>query len=162
MRTMSLFLVPAVLLAAACGKDDVKRPDDRADLAWLDTMSITPVASPLEAGFMEDAAPAAPVAAERATTSRSSATRSTARRASSSSSVYRAPARTARTVTQRHTVRDAAIGAGAGAVLGAVVAGRGSRTKGAIVGGAAGAVLGGVIGHTVDKKDRVVYDPIVY
>jgi outer membrane lipoprotein SlyB len=67
-------------------------------------------------------------------------------------------------VTERHTVRDAAIGAGAGAVLGAVVAGRGSRTKGAIIGGAAGAVIGGVIGHTVDKKERVVYlaGPVLY
>jgi uncharacterized protein YcfJ len=37
------------------------------------------------------------------------------------------------------------------------VAGKGNRTKGAILGGAAGAVIGGVIGHTVDKKERVIY-----
>jgi hypothetical protein len=155
-----------VAFAAACGDDEVQRPDDRDDLAWLDTMSITPVASPLETGFVDEED--APVEEEPQVTaprrvSSSTASRSSTR-ASSSEPVYRAPARAPRTVTERHTVRDAAIGAGAGAVLGAVVAGRGNRTKGAIIGGAAGAVIGGVIGHTVDKKERVVYlaGPVLY
>ena len=151
MRIISLLLVPAVLFAAACG-DDVPRPDDRDDLAWLDTLSITPVASPLESGFVEEEpAAAAPKATSARRTSSSTASRS------SSQGVYNAPVRAPRTVTERHTVRDAAIGAGAGAVIGAVVAGGGNRTKGAIIGGAAGAVIGGVIGHTVDKKERIVY-----
>ena len=51
----------------------------------------------------------------------------------------------------RHTKRDAAIGAGAGAVIGAVT---GHGVKGAIIGGAAGAILGGVIGNNVDKTKK--------
>lgn len=172
MRTRSLFLIPAILFAAACGDDQVQRPDDRDDLAFLDTMSITPVVSPLEADFMEEEASVDEAAAEesfeeaRQVTPARRSSSSTASRPSRSSSapVYQAPARAPRTVTERHTVRDAAIGAGAGAVLGAVVAGRGNRTKGAVIGGAAGAVIGGVIGHTVDKKERVVYlaGPVLY
>jgi hypothetical protein len=157
MRFKSLLLIPAALLATACG-DEVPRPDDRDDLAWLDTLSITPVASPLESGFLEEE-PVAEAPAARATSTRASSSAPRASR-SSSSGVYNAPApvRQGRVVTERHTVRDAAIGAGAGAVIGAVAAGSGNRTKGAIIGGAAGAVIGGVIGHTVDKKERVVYD----
>ncbi len=45
----------------------------------------------------------------------------------------------------RHTVRDAAIGAGAGAVLGAVI-GR-DRSRGALIGATAGAILGGIYGN---------------
>lgn len=44
--------------------------------------------------------------------------------------------------------KNTAIGAGAGAVGGAVI------TGGSAVGTAAGAVVGGVIGHEVDKKDK--------
>lgn len=52
----------------------------------------------------------------------------------------------------KHTVRDAAIGAGAGAIIGAVTSR--NKVKGAIIGGAAGAILGGVIGNNVDKTKR--------
>lgn len=55
-----------------------------------------------------------------------------------------------RTVTVRHAERDAAIGAAAGAILGAATSR--DRAKGAIIGGAAGAVAGGVYGHNVDKQ----------
>ena len=48
--------------------------------------------------------------------------------------------------------RDAAIGAGAGAVIGAVTSK--NKVKGAIIGGAAGAILGGVIGNNVDKTKK--------
>jgi uncharacterized protein YcfJ len=54
-------------------------------------------------------------------------------------------------VEVKHTKRDAAIGAGAGAVIGAVA---GHSVKGAIIGGAAGAILGGVIGNNVDKTKK--------
>jgi uncharacterized protein YcfJ len=54
-------------------------------------------------------------------------------------------------VVVKHTKRDAAIGAGAGAVIGAVA---GHSVKGAIIGGAAGAILGGVIGNNVDKTKK--------
>jgi len=54
-------------------------------------------------------------------------------------------------VIVKHTKRDAAIGAGAGAVIGAVTT---HSVKGAIIGGAAGAILGGVIGNNVDKTKK--------
>jgi hypothetical protein len=50
----------------------------------------------------------------------------------------------------KHTKRDAAIGAAAGAVIGGVTHG----AKGAVVGGAAGGILGAVIGNNVDKKKK--------
>ena len=51
------------------------------------------------------------------------------------------------------TAKGAGIGAVAGALGGAIIAGEGSRTKGAIIGGLAGALIGGVVGnYTVDKK----------
>ena len=59
------------------------------------------------------------------------------------------------TVPEEHqgAAKGAGIGAVGGAVAGALLAGEGSRTKGAILGGLAGALLGGVIGnYTVDKK----------
>ena len=62
--------------------------------------------------------------------------------------VYSAPAPGPESVV-KHTKRDAAIGAGAGAVIGAVTSR--NKVKGAIIGGAAGAILGGVIGNNVDK-----------
>lgn len=54
--------------------------------------------------------------------------------------------------------KGAAIGAGTGAVAGAVIAGKGDRATGAVVGGAAGAVGGALIGRKKDKKK----DPVRY
>lgn len=51
-------------------------------------------------------------------------------------------------IVHRNTKRDAAIGATAGAVIGATTSR--NKTKGAIIGAAAGAVIGGIVGHTVD------------
>lgn len=62
-----------------------------------------------------------------------------------------------RVVTVKNTKRDAAIGAGAGAVIGATVAGRGSRVKGAVIGAAVGAAAGAVVGSTIDTSTRVEY-----
>jgi hypothetical protein len=155
-----ILMLPILVLAGACAGDEVPRPSDRDDLAWLDTMSMEPAAfaSAVETG-LDEAEAEEEVAAQPAAAASTPRRTSSARRVSSEP-VYSAPApvRVPRTVTQRNTARDAAIGAGAGAVIGAVAAGSGNRTKGAIIGGAAGAVLGGVIGHTVDKKERVVYD----
>ncbi|HET9634671.1 MAG TPA: YMGG-like glycine zipper-containing protein [Gemmatimonadaceae bacterium] len=82
---------------------------------------------------------------------------STARRSSSGGSyssapVYSAPAPARQPVVEKHTKRDAAIGAGAGAVIGAVTSR--NKVKGAIIGGAAGAILGGIIGNNVDKTKK--------
>ena len=65
-----------------------------------------------------------------------------------------APAPEPRTVTVKHPQRDAAIGAAAGAILGATTSR--NKVKGGIIGGAAGAILGGVIGNNVDKKTKTV------
>jgi uncharacterized protein YcfJ len=59
------------------------------------------------------------------------------------------------TIPEEHqgAATGAGIGALAGAVGGALIAGEGSKTKGAIIGGLAGALVGGVIGnYTVDQK----------
>jgi hypothetical protein len=72
--------------------------------------------------------------------------------------VYRTPepAPQPRVVTTTNVKRDAAIGAGAGAVIGAVVH-RPNRWKGAVVGGVIGGAAGAVVGATIDKTTRVVY-----
>jgi len=70
-----------------------------------------------------------------------------------SSGTYRAPT----AVVKRNTRRDAAIGAGAGAVIGAVAGGRNHRVRGAVIGAVAGGAAGAVFGHHVDKK--TVYVP---
>lgn len=62
-----------------------------------------------------------------------------------------------RVVTETNVKRDAAIGAGVGAVAGAVVH-RPNRWKGAVVGAAIGGAAGAVVGATIDRKTRVVYD----
>ena len=51
------------------------------------------------------------------------------------------------------TTRGAAIGAGAGAILGNVVAGSGNRTKGGLIGAAIGATVGGLVGRQMDKQE---------
>jgi uncharacterized protein YcfJ len=59
------------------------------------------------------------------------------------------------TIPEEHqgAATGAGIGTVAGALGGALIAGEGSRTKGAIIGGLAGALIGGVIGnYTVDQK----------
>jgi uncharacterized membrane protein len=50
----------------------------------------------------------------------------------------------------KHTGRDAAIGAGAGAVIGAVTSR--DQVKGGLIGAAAGGILGAVIGNNVDVQ----------
>lgn len=157
-----LLFVPAAILAVACGRDDSnKRVDDalNSDLSLAaQARPITALDSISAAERTAQAQGLAPVgyvggqpvysAPQRATV------RSTApvRRASSSRSsgvYYPAPRRQ---VIVKHTGRDAAIGAGAGAVIGAVTSR--DKVKGAVIGGLAGAILGGVIGNNVDKTKR--------
>jgi hypothetical protein len=56
------------------------------------------------------------------------------------------------TVVEKHTQRDAAIGAVAGGVLGATTSR--NKVKGGLIGGVLGGVLGGVIGNNVDKTKK--------
>jgi hypothetical protein len=159
----------AFLGAAACQPDQAKKPAE--DLSWLDSLDVkTPavdsaVVSPTELGLQAAPSPtaqalAAPAEAPAAATHRASTThratthrathRSSGSSASSGSSepIYSAP----RTRTVTHTKRDAIIGAGTGAVIGAVAGGGRHRVKGAIIGGAAGAAVGAIFGHKVDKQ----------
>lgn len=154
-----LLLVPAALLAAACGRDSAKTDDAlRNDLALASQAqpyNAQQFASPSEMGYVYNPATGqyqpvpryqTPVAQQPVYRA---AARPAARRASSSGSgsrvVYTQPAEPI-----RHTKRDAAIGAAAGAVIGATVSR--DKLKGGLIGAAAGAVLGGIVGHTVDVQ----------
>ena len=159
-----LILVPAAILAAACGRDDSsKRVDDalNSDLSLAAQArpytALDSISAAERAAIAQGIAPVGyvggqPVYTTPRTTVQSSAPRRTSTRRSSSGggTVYSAPAR--RQTIVKHTKRDAAIGAGAGAVIGAVTSR--DKVKGAVIGGLAGAVLGGVIGNNVDVQKR--------
>lgn len=162
-------LVPAVLVvAAACGGGDKPTDDalknDLALASQVQPYNPQQFVSPTEAGYGpngyqgQQPYPTAqggyypqvqqpvyyPQPRPRATVRRVP----TATRGRTSGPVY-SPA-PARREPIRHTKRDAAIGAVAGGVLGAVVSR--DRVKGAVIGAVAGGVLGGIIGHTIDVK----------
>ncbi len=146
-------LAPLAILGAACGKT---APDDAAlknDLSlasqalYMPTQVMSPtelgVANPYTTPVRRAAAPVRTTPVRRATTPvRSSA-----------GTVYSEPAPQPTQVI-KHTKRDAAIGAVAGAVIGATTSR--DKVKGGLIGAAAGAILGGVIGNNVDVK-RVPY-----
>lgn len=165
--TRSLLIVPAAILAVACGRDDSnKRVDDalNSDLSLAAQArpytALDSISAAERAAQMQGIAPVGylngqPVYSTPQTTVRTSAPvrrTSTVRRSSSgrSSGVYYPAPR--REVIVKHTKRDAAIGAAAGAVLGAVTSR--DKIKGAVIGGVAGGILGGVIGNNVDKSKR--------
>ena len=147
-------LAPLAILGAACGKS---APDDTAlknDLA-LASQQFVPnqVMSPTEQGLAANPY-TAPVQRQAAAAPRATTVRRT-------STVSRAPARVVyeepapqQTRVIKNTKRDAAIGAVAGAVIGAAASR--DKVKGGLIGAAAGAILGGVIGNNVDVK-RVPY-----
>jgi hypothetical protein len=153
-----ILILPAALVAFACGGND-KKVDDALN-SDLSTAAQAQPYTPLDSITAAERAGVATTPASnslRSTTTtapRTTVRRTTTARRSSSSGgtyssapVYSAPA----PVVVKHTKRDAAIGAGAGAVIGAVA---GHSVKGAIIGGAAGAILGGVIGNNVDKTKK--------
>lgn len=156
-RYVKMLVVPALVLAAACGRD--QKPMDDAlknDLSLASSMQPyqpQQFVSPMEQGYAGygngqyapqpygyyPAAPQ-PVAQRR---------------------IYRAPASSAGTSTGtargstgtrvvKNTKRDAIIGGVAGAAIGAVTTR--DKLKGAVIGGVAGSVLGAVIGNNVDVK----------
>lgn len=55
---------------------------------------------------------------------------------------------------RNNTGTGALIGAGAGAGLGAIVAGRGDDVEGALIGGAVGALAGAAVGQYMDRQQR--------
>ena len=157
-----LLILPAAFLAFACSKGDNKMT--AADSALNSDLTTAAAAQPYTPLDSINAAERAGVtAAPTALRSTSSAPRTTVRRTStarrstssggySSAPVYSAPAPAREPVVVKHTKRDAAIGAGAGAVIGAVTSK--NKVKGAIIGGAAGAIIGGIIGNNVDKTRK--------
>ncbi|HKN57351.1 MAG TPA: YMGG-like glycine zipper-containing protein [Gemmatimonadaceae bacterium] len=159
-----LLILPAAFLAFACSKGDNKMTAaDSALNSDLSTAAASRPYTPLDsitaaerAGVATSTAPTAlrsTSTAPRTTVRRTSTARRTTSRSSgtySSAPVYSAPAPAP--VVVKHTKRDAAIGAGAGAVIGAVTSR--NKVKGAIIGGAAGAILGGIIGNNVDKTKK--------
>ena len=155
-----LLILPAAALAFACSKGDNQTAADSALNSDLSTAAASRPYTPLDsitaaerAGTTTSPAALRSSATAPRTVYRAPVRRTTTRSSSggtySSAPVYSAPAPAP--VVVKHTKRDAAIGAGAGAVIGAVA---GRSVKGAIIGGAAGAILGGVIGNNVDKTKK--------
>jgi hypothetical protein len=159
-----LLILPAAALAFACSKADKQTAADSALNSDLSTAAASRPYTPLDsitaaeragtatstAALRSSSNTAAPRTVYRAPVRRTTTTRrSSSGGTYSSAPVYSAPAPAP--VIVKHTKRDAAIGAGAGAVIGAVTT---HSAKGAIIGGAAGAILGGVIGNNIDKTKK--------
>ena len=154
-NSVKMLVVPALVLAAACGRDE--KPIDEAlrnDLTLASSMQpqqqfVSPMelgyapgygygqyAQPQPNGYYYPSAPQ-PVAQRRIY------------RAPSSSGTSAGRASTGTRVV-KNTKRDAIIGGVAGAAIGAVSTR--DKLKGAVIGGLAGSVLGAVIGNNVDVK----------
>jgi len=156
MRTISwLVCVPAVALAAACGRGGNSADDAlKNDLALASqAQAYNPQFTPNENGYAPQTAPqyAAPRAVQTVarqpvySAPRRRSTSGASRSSGSNAGYYPAPAPV---VVEKHTQRDAAIGAAAGAVLGASTSR--DKIKGGLIGAAVGGILGGVIGNNVD------------
>lgn len=162
-----LLLVPAALLAAACGRDNAKTDDAlKNDLALASQAQPYPAqqfTSPAEMGYaynpytgqfqpVPQPQPQAP-AVQRVSTRPASTVRRTSTARSSGTTARSGGTQVVyqeRREPIRHTKRDAAIGAAAGAVIGATVSR--DKVKGGLIGAVAGGVLGGIIGHTIDVE----------
>ena len=164
-------LAPAIILAAACNRNDRSAAADsalRSDLSLANQVSPrTDSVSAIESGYAPAPAAASNLRAASGTRSASSATRRTTstrttprRRTSSGGSSGTVTTTSGGNVSTsapaptvvKHTKRDAAIGAAAGAVIGATTSR--NRVKGAVIGGVVGGVLGAVIGNNVDKTKK--------
>ena len=157
----TLIVAPALVLVAACSTKKDSSVDDalKNDLALA--ASAQPYqpqqyVSPMEQGYYgqnpmaQQYAPRgyaqpvyAPAPAPTRVVYRSAPTAS--RSSSGGSYGTTAPQR-----IEKHTGRDAAIGAAAGAIIGATSSK--DKLKGGVIGAAAGGILGAVIGNNVDIK----------
>ncbi len=151
---------PALVAAVACGRGNAADDALKNDLALASqAQAYNPNFNPNESGYAPQNAqqnaqrlvsPNTPRAVQ--TVARQPVYRrptSTARRSSSSSNAGSYPAPSAPpVVVEKHTQRDAAIGAAAGAVLGATTSR--DKVKGGLIGAMVGGVLGGVVGNNVD------------
>ena len=158
-RYVKMLVVPALVLAAACGRDE-KPMDDalKNDLSLASSMQPyqpQQFVSPVEQGYGGYGYgqyaqqpngyyyPAAPQPVAQRRIYRAPA-------ASSGRSASTGTAGTTGTQVVKNTKRDAIIGGVAGAAIGAVTTR--DKLKGAVIGGIAGSVLGAVIGNNVDLK----------
>jgi hypothetical protein len=174
--------VSSLVGVAACGSGESANKSLESDLAWLDSVSVAPntpvqpqyatpvelttVAAPVggftavdpKSAMVEEKPAVSETRSRRSSSSRSRGSSASRRSSGSSSGTYAStPARQPRIVTKRNTVRDAAIGVGAGAVVGAVAGGRKHRVRGALIGAGVGGAAGAIIGSTVDVQRRVEY-----
>ena len=152
-RRLGVISMAVLAMAAACGKDNKADDALKNDLSLaqqqpgqLDSLSAAErgvANAPARSG-------ASSTAPRRTTTStrRSSTSSSSGSTARSGGTVASQPAPT----VEKHTKRDAAIGAAAGAVIGATTSR--NKVKGAVIGGAAGGILGAIIGNNVDKTKK--------
>src|SRR5689334_18188725 len=157
-RYVKLLVVPTLVLAAACGRDQ-KPMDDalKSDLSLatsLQPYQPQQFVSPMEQGYNgygyspyaqqpNGYYPSAPQpVAQRRIYRAPTATRS--------SGTYSTGTATTGTRVVKNTKRDAIIGGVAGAAIGAVTSR--DKLKGAVIGGVAGSVLGAVLGNNVDVK----------
>lgn len=154
-----LIILPVALFAFACAKGDNKNVDSALNSDLTTAASARPYTAMDSISAAErNAALAGTAPTTTRTTPAPVRTRTVYRTRSSSSgtsggtrTVYEpAPART--TTTVKNTKRDAAIGAAAGAIIGATTSQ--NKVRGAVIGGAAGAIIGGVIGNNVDVKKK--------
>ena len=159
MRKLVISSLAGLALLGACRNND-SRPDDalKNDLALAaqaQPYQAQQFVSPTEQQFGANGQPlqyaaAAPVYRAPAPVYRAPAPRRTSSRSnsrsSSSGTYYPAPQRK----VVKHAGRDAAIGAGAGAIIGAATSR--DRLKGGLIGAAAGGLLGAVIGNNVDVQ----------
>jgi len=151
-RRLGVISMAVLAMAAACGKDNKADDALKNDLSLaqqqpgqLDSLSAA------ERGLAN--APARSGASSTAprrttTTTRRSTSSSSGSTARSGGTVASQPA----TTVEKHTGRDAAIGAAAGALIGATTSR--NKVKGAVIGGAAGGILGAIIGNNVDKTKK--------
>ena len=156
-----MFVVPVAALAVACGRNSSPAIDDglKNDLALASqAQAYNPqqFVSPAEAGYgaQPQYAPRTLQTVARQPVYAPARRTSTARRSSGSSGggYYPAPA-PAPTRTIKHTHRDAAIGAAAGAIIGAATSR--DKIKGGLIGAGVGGILGAVIGNNVDVQKKV-------
>lgn len=149
-------LVPMALAAAACGRNGSPAVDDalKNDLALASqAQPVNAQISPTEAGYGQQPGAQQLQAVARQPVYRAPVRRtSSVRRSSGSRSGGYYPAPAPRTTIEKHTQRDAAIGAATGAVIGATASR--NKVQGGIIGAAAGAILGGVIGNNVDVQRK--------
>lgn len=153
MRTLGIISVAGLALLGACGRGADSRPDD----ALKQDLSLAAQAQPYQPqqfvspSEQQYGGPGSAQGNNAVARGGQPVYRAPVRRTSSRVSSSRASSGTYSSAPRepvRNTKRDAAIGAGAGAIIGAVTSR--DKVKGGLIGAAAGGILGGIIGHTVD------------